>query len=156
YSRPYSQRLTFKEVKELAHAIARPPYRWTTDQLWQAYETLDRSKVHGSPGRVLTNIVSLVRFALEQDSALVPFPDVVEGRFAAWMAGQETAGRAFTDEQRVWLERIRDHISASLAIGADDLESVPFVQHGGLGKAYELFGEALNPLLDELTEVLAA
>jgi hypothetical protein len=30
------------------------------------------------------------------------------------------------------------------------------VQHGGIGKAYELFGEELSPLLDELTEVLAA
>jgi type I restriction enzyme R subunit len=41
-------------------------------------------------------------------------------------------------------------------INAEDFEGVPFVQHGGLGKAYELFGEQLAPLLDELTEVLAA
>lgn len=156
YSRPYSQRLTFKEIKELAHTIGRPPYRWTPEQLWQAYETLDRSKVHGSPGRVLTNIVSLVRYALQQDEQLVPFPDLVRERFSTWIAQQETAGRTFTDEQRVWLGRIRDHIASSLMINAEDFEGVPFVQHGGLGKAYELFGEQLTPLLDELTEVLAA
>lgn len=156
YRQPYSQRLTFREIKELANAIGRPPHRWTPDQLWQAYETLDRSKVRGSPGHVLTNIVSLVRFALHQDDALVPFPDVVQQRFDTWMAQQETAGRTFTDEQRAWLERIRDHIAASLAIAAEDFEAVPFIQHGGLGKAYELFGDQLTPLLNELTEVLAA
>jgi type I restriction enzyme R subunit len=156
YSRPYSQRLTFKEIKELAHAIGRPPYRWTPEQLWNAYETLDRSKVRGSPGRVLTNIVSLVRFALQQNDELVPFPDVVQQRFATWIAQQEAADRTFTDEQRVWLERIRDHIAGSLEISPEDFEGVPFVQHGGLGKAYDLFGEELAPLLDELTEVLAA
>jgi hypothetical protein len=31
-----------------------------------------------------------------------------------------------------------------------------FAERGGLGKAVELFGEQLDPLLDELTEVLAA
>jgi type I restriction enzyme R subunit len=27
YSRPYRQRPTFKEIKELAHAVGRPPYQ---------------------------------------------------------------------------------------------------------------------------------
>ncbi len=156
YSRPYSQRLTFREIKELANAINRPPHRFTPEQLWQAYETLDRSKVRGSPGRVLTNIVSLVRYTLHQDDELVPFPDVVHERFDEWVARQEASGRSFTDEQREWLERMRDHIAASLAITVEDFEAVPFVQHGGVGRAVELFGDDLSPLLDELTEVLAA
>ncbi len=156
YSRPYSKRLTFRDIKELANAIGRPPYRWTPERLWDAYETLDKSKVKGAPGAVLTNIVSLVRFALAQDVTLVPFPVTVNERFDSWMAQQERAGRKFTAEQRAWLENIRDHVAASLAITADDFDEMPFVQHGGLGKAYELFGEKLSPLLDELNEVLAA
>ncbi len=156
YSRPYSQRLTFREIKELANAISRPPHRFTPEQVWQAYETLDRSKVRGSPGRVLTNIVSLVRYTLHQDDELVPFPEVVHERFDAWMSQQEANRRSFTDEQRAWLERMRDHVAASLAITIEDFEAVPFVQHGGVGKAVELFGDDLSPLLDELTDVLAA
>ncbi len=156
YSRPYKHRLTFKDIKELANAISRPPVRATPEQVWEAYETLDRSKVRGSPGRVLTNIVSLVRYTLHQDDELVPFPELVHERFDGWMAQQEASGRTLTDEQRTWLERIRDHIAASLTITVDDFEAVPFVQHGGLGKAYELFGNDLSRLLDELTEVLAA
>ncbi|HUQ63856.1 MAG TPA: type I restriction-modification enzyme R subunit C-terminal domain-containing protein [Acidimicrobiales bacterium] len=156
YSRPYQQRLTFNDIKELTNAIGRPPHRFTPEKVWQAYETLDRSKVRGSPGRVLTNIVSLVRFTLHQDDVLVPFPDVVHERFDAWMTEQDSSGRPFSDEQRIWLERIRDHIAASLTITVDDFETVPFVQHGGLGRAFELFGVELSPLLHELTEVLAA
>lgn len=45
YHRPYQQRLTYRQIKELAQAIQRPEQAWTSEQLWQAYETLDRSKV---------------------------------------------------------------------------------------------------------------
>ncbi len=156
YSRPYRQRLTFKEIKELAHAVGRPPYQWTPEKLWQAYEALERSKVRGTGGRVLTDMVSLVRFALEQEDELVPYPELVDERFQAWLLTQENAGRTFTPAQLAWLERIRDHVAASLAISAEDFDYTPFVEHGGIGKAYELFGEELTPLLDELNEALAA
>jgi type I restriction enzyme R subunit len=156
YSRPYRQRPTFKEIKELAHAIGRPPYQWTPEKLWQAYEALERSKVRGSGGRVLTDMVSLVRFALEQEDELVPYPELVNERFQAWLLAQENAGRTFVPAQLAWLERIRDHVAASLAISAEDFDYAPFAQHGGIGKAYELFGDELTPLLDELNEALAA
>ncbi len=156
YSRPYRERLTFTEIKELAHAIGRPPYQWTPEKLWQAYEALERSKVRGSGGRVLTDLVSLVRFALEQEDELVPYPDLVAERFRAWLLQQENAGRTFTPAQLAWLERIRDHVAASLAISPDDFDYTPFVEQGGIGKAYELFGDELTPLLDELNEALVA
>src|SRR3989442_5918787 len=67
YSRPYRQRLTFKNIKDLAHAIGKPPYNLTPERLWQAYEALERVRVRGTGGRVLTDLVSLVRFELKQD-----------------------------------------------------------------------------------------
>ncbi len=154
YSRPYKQRLTFKEIKELAETIERPPRAWTPERLWHAYEALDRSKVRGSGGHVLTDIVSLVRFAIHQQDELHPFEDDVNARFARWMTQQEGNGRKFTDEQRQWLEAIRDHVATSLTIEADDFEYEPFVQRGGLGKAYQVFGKDLDPILKELNEVL--
>lgn len=156
YSHPYRQRLTWKEVKELANAIGRTPEHWTPENLWAAYEALDKSKVRGSGPRVLADIVQIVRFALEQDDQLVPFPERVNERFSGWLLEQKQAGRSFTPEQAQWLERIRDHIAASLAISADDFQYTPFSQHGGLGKAYEVFGDQLSPLIDELNEALAA
>lgn len=156
YSRPYSQRLTLKGIKDLAAAIEKPPRGWTPQVLWRAYETLEKSRVRGAGGKVLADIVSLVRFALHQDNELRPFHDQVNERFVQWMAQQEKKGRRFTDEQRQWLEAIRDHIATSLAIQVDDFDYVPFAQRGGLGKANQVFGEDLGPLLNEMNEVLAA
>jgi len=159
YSKPYQQRLTFKEIKELADALSRPHDGMrglTPELLWHAYETLDRSRVHGSGGRMLTDIVSLVRFALKKQPELHPFQDDVNARFDHWIATQEKAGTFFTPDQVQWLEAIRDHIASSLAIEVDDFDLAPFDQRGGLGKAYQVFGDKLQPLLSELNEVLAA
>ncbi len=155
YSKPYGRRLTFEDIKVLAEAIQAPPRQWTAERLWQAYETLFASRVRGAPARVLTNLVSLVRFALAHDE-LVPYPDVVAERFAAWVAQQEQKGRRFTAEQRQWLEAIRDHVAANLEVRPEDFEYAPFAQRGGLGGAHRVFGKGLKPLLDELTGVLAA
>ncbi|ACZ39517.1 type I restriction-modification enzyme R subunit C-terminal domain-containing protein [Sphaerobacter thermophilus] len=156
YSRPYGQRLRFADIKALADAIQAPPRQWTTDRLWQAYETLDKSRVRGSGMRRLTDVVSLVRFALHQEEELIPFEEQVEARFDAWLAQQAALGREFTEEQRRWLEWIRDHIVASYTIELDAFDYAPFAQHGGLGRFYQLFGSDWRTLLDELNEVLAA
>jgi type I restriction enzyme R subunit len=156
YSRPYGHPLNLDQIKELAVAIERPPYRWTPEALWRAYETLETSKVRGSGRRVLTDLVSLVRFALEQETLLEPFDESVRERFAQWIEAQESGGRKFTDEQRVWLEMIRDHIAYSLTIENEDFDLTPFSDQGGVFKAYQLFGEDLNSILRELNEVLAA
>lgn len=65
-------------------------------------------------------------------------------------------GAKFTPEQIHWLEMIRDHITANLAIEVDDFDLAPFAQQGGLGKVHQVFGEGLNTILGELNEVLAA
>ena len=68
YSVPHKKRLRFKDIQALANAIESPPRSWTPEKLWRAYETLEKDKVRGaSAQRLLTDIVSLVRFALHQD-----------------------------------------------------------------------------------------
>ena len=156
YSRPHKERLTFSEVRELARAIERPPRQWTPDVLWRAYEMLDQSKVRGSGGRMLTDIVALVRYTLHQDDELVPFRDQVEQRFAAWLGAQEQRGVAFTVEQLRWLTWMKENIAGELGISPESFEYTPFAEHGGIGKAAQVFGDRLTPLLNELTEVLAA
>ncbi len=157
YSKPYKQRLTFNAVKELADTIEKPPYLWNESQLWNAYAALESSKVKGASGRrILTDLVSLVRFAMHQDNELVPFPERVNANFKVWLAAQENTGKPFTAEQRRWLEMIRDHIAANLGIEPDDFEYAPFSQHGGLGKVHQLFGDKLKAMIEELNETLAA
>jgi type I restriction enzyme R subunit len=157
YSRPYTQRLRHEDIRALADAIQAPPHGWTPEALWRAYEALDQSKVRGAGGRrLITDIVSLVRFALHQEPELIPFAETVQGRFATWLAQQEHRGRRFTDEQRQWLELIRDHIAGSLKIEPDDFDYTPFGQRGGVGKAYQVFGQDLLLLLGELNDALVA
>jgi type I restriction enzyme, R subunit len=157
YAQPYSKRLSFKDIKALAEAIKAPPRSWTPERLWHAYEMLDRDKVRGASGkRLLTDIVSLVRFATHKDDELVPFGDEVRDRFDAWMAQQENSGRAFTAEQSRWLRMMRDHIATSVEMKIDDLDFAPFVEEGGRGKAVQVFGKGLTPMIEELNGVLAA
>ncbi len=159
YSRPYQQRLRYDQIKELAQAIKRPGNglrSMTPEALWHAYESLDASKVRGGGERVLADVVSLVRYAIHQENELHPFREDVDRRFADWIEQQKKNGASFTDEQMTWLEAIREHVGTNVEIDKEDFENVPFVQWGGLGKAYKLFGEKLHPMLAELNEVLVA
>ena len=156
YERPYKQRLRYADIKALADTLVSPPRSWTPERLWEAYRRLDESKVRGSGQRTLADVVSVVRYAIGGADELAPFADGVRDRFTRWLAMQETAGHAFTDEQVQWLEHIRDHVAGSVSIEMGDFELAPFNQQGGLGKAYELFGEDLPGLLEELNLELVA
>lgn len=158
YSQPFSKRhLTYKEIEQLAMAIEKPPYKLTKELLWHAYEQLEKSKVKGAgPQRLLTDMISLVHFAIGKSTVLQPFTETVNERFSVWIAGQEQLGKKFTPVQIEWLAMIKDHIATSLTIDIEDFELAPFYEKGGLAKVYKLFGEDLNGILKELNEVLAA
>jgi type I restriction enzyme R subunit len=156
YSRPYRERLRYEDIAELAERVQAPPRSWTPQRLWQAYEKLAADRVRGSGGALLTDLVSLVRFALHHEGELVPYADQVEARFAAWLVQQETRGRRFTDEQRQWLVLIRDHIAANLGVAMEDFDYPPFAERGGRGRAVQVFGTETEQVLDELNRELAA
>jgi type I restriction enzyme R subunit len=156
YSQPHGK-LQFKDIRALADVIQAPPRLWTPELLWAAYEKLEQDNVRGaSAPRLLTDVVSLVRFALHHDKTLIPFKETVDGRFGRWLEQQEKTGLKFSGEQQMWLHLIRDQVAASMSIEMDDFEYAPFAQKGGAGRASQVFGERLEPLLNELNEVLAA
>ena len=158
YSKPYGQRkLTFIQVKELAEAIEKPPYSLKPELLWDAYERLDKSKVtKAGPQKLLTNIISLVRFALEEIDRLEPYPETINARYKQWLSKQKASGKEFTKEQTEWLNMIKDHIASSMAIEMDDFELSPFDNKGGQFRLYQLFGNELDEILNGLNEALAA
>jgi len=155
YHLPYARRqLTYEAIDELARAIQKPPYRLTADELWRAYEQLDQAKVRGAgTQKLLANLVALVRFAIGADQVLEPFSVTVDRRFDEWLAQQP---RAFTPEQREWLTMIKNHIATSLTIGWEDFDNVPFSDEGGRVKVYNLFGQELESVMQELNTVLVA
>jgi type I restriction enzyme R subunit len=158
YGRPYAQRrLTFAQVKELADRLATTQPNWTTESLWWAYVQLEKDKVSGAATqRVLTDLVSLVRHAVQLDDELVPYPRLVKQRYESWLTGQEAAGRKFTVTQRWWLDKIAEHIGVNLAMTADDFDIGEFFDRGGQIAARKQFGRALPALLDELNAALVA
>ncbi|MCF8152356.1 MAG: DEAD/DEAH box helicase family protein, partial [Sulfuritalea sp.] len=167
YNRPAKAPLKFEDIKALADTLHAPPYLLSESALWQAYATLDKTKVGGGgTARILTDLVSLVRFAMHQENQLLPYPERVAANFKAWLAQQKStvhpelvegqAASRFTPEQQHWLEMIRDHIAANLGINIDDFEYAPFNTEGGLGRVHQLFGEQLPKVIEELNRELVA
>ena len=158
YSRPYRAGLRYRHVKELRDALRNPPVALHKPEngLWRLYEALEPERVKGRGGGALVDLVAIVKHALRPDERLVPVADQVEARYREWLAEKEHIGQTFTAAQRKWLDAIKDHIASSLSIERDDFEDVPFNRWGGLGGVYRVFGEDLDPLLDELNERLAA
>jgi type I restriction enzyme R subunit len=155
YSRPYRAGLQFKAVKELAEALKAPPLSASPEKLWMAFQAVEPAAVKGKCSK-LVDLIALVRHAIDPHQLIVPFGATVEERYEAWLAQKAAVGTKFTTEQRRWLDAIKDHIAASVAIDPDDFEYAPFAQLGGLGKAHDLFGDQLAAILEELNERLAA
>lgn len=159
YNQSYAQqRLTYAAIKDLTLAMKDPPHHLTTADVWQAYKRLNAGLVKGAPvDQQLTEIVSLVRFALGYDTVLEPFGAKVEQRFNLWVGREKKGGRDYTAEQMAWLRTIAGFIAANAEIGPSDFMDVPSLSDkGGILKARELFGSGLNDLLDELQGALVA
>ncbi len=157
FNQPYGKRhLTYEQIKELSESIEKPPYNFTTELLWQAYEQLDKLKVRNAgPQKLLTNIISIIRFTLDESEILEPYYETINKNFNDWLKIQQSMEKRFTSEQLEWLNMIKDHITSSLKIEMDDFELAPFYERGGRFKAYRLFGQDLIIILDELNEVLS-
>jgi len=151
------QRVSYDDIKELADRIARPPYNWTPDIIWNAYVAVELDgQDQASTHRTLTDLVSLVRFALGEDDQLVPYADRVHKRYAGWLLQQEQAGAVFTDRERWWLDRIVEVIAASAGIAPSDLDNPPFTENGGADGAIRDLGDRAAAILDELNQELTA
>lgn len=153
YSRPFKQRLTEEGLKELEAKLKQDPHFGPdpVPRLWNAYQIQNPKAATRNPVGRFTDLVSLVRFALEQEPILEPFEEHVKQRFAAWLEEKRVAGVTFEPEQLAWLEKMRDYISASGSVDRDHLEI-----DGILGPVYRSFGERLWPLMEELNLTLAA
>ena len=159
YQQPYLRRaLTFDMIEELHEHLTKPPLMLTTERLWGAYARVQANQVKGvERKRQLTDLVSLVRFALGLESELKPFADEVDKRFQGWIFRHNAQrASAFTPEQTEWLRLIKEHIASSCSIHRDDFDYAELADKGGLQKAWQLFGKELDPLMNEMNEELVA
>lgn len=157
YNQPYQQRhLSYQQIEKLAEEIKQPPYNIAPVELWKAYEQLEKARVKGEPLNLLTNIISLIRFATGLVDILEPFPELVDRRFKTWLQQQQQTGREFAPDQLDWLEKIKTQIAHNAEITEDDFEYTPFKKDGGILKARQLFGQEFQPLIAELNGYLVA
>jgi type I restriction enzyme R subunit len=158
YSQPERRKeLTYKMIRELSDALTNPPYYLTLEQVWNAYQRVKPNLVKSkSPQRMLTDIITLIRFELRLDETLEPYNEVVNRRFKEWVFKRNAGPVQFNDEQMNWLRMIKDHIVSSVRIDKDDFELSPFVDEGGLGKFYQLFGGETEKIIEEINKELAA
>ena len=159
YQQPYQRRqLTYDMVEELHEHLSKPPLMLTTEKLWNAYARVQATQVKGADRkRQLTDLVSLVRFALGLEGELKPFADEVDKRFQAWIFRHNAQrGSAFTPEQTEWLRLMKDHIASSCSISRDDFDLPGLSEKGGLQKAWGVFAQELDGLMEELNVELVA
>ncbi len=157
YSTPHRrQNVTFTMIKQLMDKIKDDKPILAPVRVWQAYAYLDEVKSK-NPLSELTALIALIRRACGIDKNISRHSDIVRKNFQDWIMKHHSGGdQKFDKEQMEWLHMIRDHIISSFHIERDDLESNPFDAKGGMGKMYQLFGEDMDSLINDLNEALAA
>jgi len=157
YNQPYNRRdITFNMIKDVMEKLQLEKPLLAPDYVWDAYSTLEEVKSK-QPKDKLTALVSLIRRACGIDSELKSYDSTIEANFNKWIFKQHTGQHnRFSQEQLDWLRMIKDHVVSSYHIEIDDLDYTPFDAKGGKGKMYQLFGNQMNEIINELNEVLAA
>lgn len=160
YAQPYRRReLTYAMMKDVLERLKAEKPVLAPLQVWRAYEQLDASTssaARGSPRNELIALVSLIRKVSGVDKALTAYDKTVDKNFQNWVFKKQAGALKFTEEQMQWLRMIKDHIATSIHLDADDLDYTPFDAEGGKGKMYQLFGDRMNEIINELNEALAA
>jgi type I restriction enzyme, R subunit len=158
YDQPWRQReLTFRMIRELNDALQRPPRLLSIGRIWHAYAQIAGNKVQGtSDKKMLTDLITLLRYELKIDPELAPFADLVNRNFRDWVFRKNAGHQQFTDEQMEWLRLVKDHIVTSVQLEKRDLDNTPFAEKGGLMRFWKLFGEGMEAIIEEMNEALAA
>ncbi|WP_374325685.1 DEAD/DEAH box helicase family protein [Azonexus sp.] len=157
FAQPWRRReVTLKLVRQVLDKLKADKPKLAPLRVWQAYGQLD-SYNGAPPEQELTALVALIRRVCGLDEKITPFADTVRKNFQTWIM-QHHAGTTekFNEAQMNWLRMLRDHICHSFHVDRSDLDYSPFDAQGGLGKMWQLFGEGMDPLLDELNEALVA
>ncbi len=157
YDQPYRRReLTFRMIKELLETLKQDKPLLAPHYVWDAYAQLE--DVRGeNPKNELVALVSLIRRVAGVDAALTPYHKTVDKNFQDWVFRRHSgSGEKFTEAQMAWLRLLKDHVATSFHVAVDDLDYTPFDAQGGRGRMWQLFGEEMNGIIEELNGELVA
>ncbi|WP_297577897.1 DEAD/DEAH box helicase family protein [uncultured Helicobacter sp.] len=152
YSQNYKNRhLTYEVIKELAHKLQQDSM--DIPSLWNAYKLRDKGKVSKNPSKNLTNLISLVRYALKVDTELQDFAIGANARYNLWRGRCKKKGIAFSPEQEAFLELIKEYIIANGCAEVKDIQEI-CADLGGIYRAKAIFKDSLPSLVEELSLAL--
>ncbi|WP_300791483.1 DEAD/DEAH box helicase family protein, partial [Helicobacter sp. UBA3407] len=152
YSQNYKNRhLTYEVIKELAHKLQQDSM--DIPSLWNAYKLRDKGKVSKNPSKNLTNLISLVRYALKMDNELQDFAIGANARYNLWRGRCKKKGIAFSPEQEAFLELIKEYIIANGCAEVKDIQEI-CADLGGIYRAKAIFNDSLPSLVEELSLAL--
>jgi len=150
------QDVTYNMIKEVMDKIREDQPRLAPTRVWRAYSQLDEYQGE-NPISELAALIALIRRACGIDKTVSRHSETVRANFQNWIMNYHSGGSTkFSEEQMEWLRMIRDHIVNSFHLDKDDLDMAPFDANGGMGKMYQLFGNDMDSLINELNEALAA
>ncbi|WP_240761663.1 type I restriction-modification enzyme R subunit C-terminal domain-containing protein [Nitrosococcus wardiae] len=148
--------VTYAMIQALAERLKQDRPKLAPLRIWQAYAHLDDYK-GDNPLSELTALVALIRRVCELDPTLSTYAATVRRNFQHWIMHHHSgAGEKFNEAQMAWLRMIRDHVISSFHFERDDLERAPFDGQGGMGRMYQLFGERMDEVIEELNRELVA
>lgn len=157
YNQPYNRKnITFEMIKTLLDKLLSDKPNLAPSNIWDAYNALEQTKIT-QPKQQLTALISLIRKLCGIDKNLIAFDKTIESNFNKWVFNQHTGNRnRFNQAQLDWLQLLKQHILTSYHFEKSDLDFTPFDAQGGQAKMYQLFGDEMDAIIDELNEVLVA
>lgn len=141
-------------IKDLVEKIVMDRPALAPLSVWRAYEQLE--SVSGQPKNEMVALVSLIRKVAGIDDSLTSYDKTVDINFQKWLFKKQAGTLKFTKEQMEWLYMLKEQISTSVHVDADDLDFTPFDAKGGRGRMWQLFGNEMENIINELNEALAA
>lgn len=111
-------------------------------------ETFTEERLQKAYSEEMVDLLGFVKYAIGEDE----FPTTeerVEKAFEVWEQEHD-----FTEEERKWLDMIREHFKREKMIKEEDFNDIPFIRKGGWDSAADAFGgeEELKETLEELNE----
>ncbi len=139
------------------------PQSWNPDALEELYDKLKTTKLRFTVEnlqqahkicyhKALVDIISMIKHAARAESPLLTAKERVQNVFSRIMDG-----KSLNDEQRQWMDRIRQHLIANLSIRSEDFNLMPvFAREGGWTVANRAFEGKLEHYLKAINEAIAA
>ncbi|WP_459967292.1 type I restriction endonuclease subunit R [Mycobacterium sp. MUNTM1] len=131
-------------LRDLRDALSQAPEHFTVDNLQKAFKATHQ--------KALVDIISMVKRAAQDEAPLLTAEERVNAAVA-----EAVGHRQLTDEQKKWMEYIRQHLVMNLSIDREDFEVIPILSdRGGWGRANRVFDGQLEELVNDLNRELVA